>query len=315
MAGNANYDRLLSSTLEKFVPTLEDNIFTSKPFLFALTHFGNVVTLDGGVKIIQPLMYAELGNQGSYSGGDVFLTNEDEGTTAAEFDWAQYYATIRLTNIELAKNSGSSAVLNIVSNEMMRAELSIAESLDEIFLSDGSGNGGKDFNGIEDLAGQNSTSVGGIDPSAAGNEWWQIDLTTGSDVLDLAIMRDNYLTPSEGADFSTNIFTTQALYGAYDALLEQRQRFMDPTMANQGFEALLFHSTPVSFDRNIPTGYMYFLNFKYFTLYKLGANWFKMSDWLEPTNQDIRIKKILLYGQLAISNRRRQGLQTDLTVS
>lgn len=315
MAGNANYDRLLSSTLEKFIPTLEDNIFTSKPFLFALTNFGNVETLDGGVKIIQPLMYAELGNQGSYSGGDVFLTNEDEGTTAAEYEWKQYYATIRLTNIEIAKNQGSSAILNIVSNEMMRAELSMAESFDEIFLGDGTGNGGKDFNGIGNLAGQNTTSVGGIDPSVAGNEWWKVDLTTGADVLDLAIMRDNYLTTSEGADFATNIFTTQALYGAYDALLEQRQRFMDPTMANQGFEALLFHSTPVSFDRNIEAGTMYFLNFKYFTLYKLGANWFKMSDWLEPTNQDIRIKKILCYGQLAVSNRKRQGVQKDLTVS
>jgi hypothetical protein len=90
---------------------------------------------------------------------------------------------------------------------------------------------------------------------------------------------------------------------------------MDPTMANQGFEALLFHNTPVSFDRNIATGEMYFLNFKYITLYKLGSNWFSMSEWLEPTNQDIRIKKILCYGQLAISNRKRQGLVQDLTLT
>jgi hypothetical protein len=310
MAGNANYDRLLSSTLEKFIPTLEDNIFTSKPFLYALTNFGNVETLDGGVKIIQPLLYAELGNQGSYSGGDVFLTNEDEGTTAAEYDWKQYYATLRLTNIEIAKNQGSSAVLNIVSNEMMRAELSMAESFDEIFLGDGTGNGGKDFNGIELLAGQNTSSVGNIDPSVAGNEWWNVTTDSTSEAVGFGAMRDIYLTTSEGADFATNIFTTQAGYAAFDALFTDRQRFMDPTMANQGFEALLFHSTPVSFDRNIPAGRMYFLNFKYLTLYKLGPNWFKMSDWLEPANQDIRIKKILCYGQLAISNRKRQGVHT-----
>jgi hypothetical protein len=40
-----------------------------------------------------------------------------------------------------------------------------------------------------------------------------------------------------------------------------------------------------------------------------------MSDWVEPTNQDIRIKKILLYGQLAISNRKRQGKIEDLTAA
>jgi hypothetical protein len=315
MAGNANYDRLLSTTLENYQDTMEDNVFTSKPFLYALTNYGNVETLDGGVKIVQPLMYAELGNQGSYSGGDTFLTNEDEGTTAAEFDWKQYYATIRMTNIEIAKNGGSSAVLNIVSQEIMRAEMSVSESLNEIFLGDGSGNGGKDFNGIGNLIGQNATAVGGIDPSAAGNEWWKSDITTGSTAISFDAMRPTYLTTSEGADFVTNIFTTQLLYGEYDSLFVDRQRFMDPDMADQGFEALLFHNTPVSFDRNIATGDMYFINFKYITLYKLGSTWFKMSDWVEPTNQDIRIKKILLYGQLAISNRKRQGKIEDLTAA
>jgi hypothetical protein len=197
----------------------------------------------------------------------------------------------------------------------MRAEMSVSESLNEIFLGDGSGNGGKDFNGIGNLIGQNATAVGGIDPSAAGNEWWNSDITTGSTAISFDAMRPTYLTTSEGADFVTNIFTTQLLYGEYDSLFVDRQRFMDPDMADQGFEALLFHNTPVSFDRNIATGDMYFINFKYITLYKLGSTWFKMSDWVEPTNQDIRIKKILLYGQLAISNRKRQGKIEDLTAA
>ena len=73
------------ATMEKYIPTLEDNVFTSKPFLFAINAFGNVVTLDGGTQINVRLMYAATGNQGSYSGGDTFLTDEDEGTTVAQF--------------------------------------------------------------------------------------------------------------------------------------------------------------------------------------------------------------------------------------
>lgn len=312
MAGNVNYDRLISSTLENYKSTLEDNIFTSKPFLFALTTFGNVETLDGGTAIVQPLMYAELGNQGSYSNSDTFLTDEDEGTTAARFEWKQYYAAIRLTNIEIAKNQGASAVLRIVENEVMRAELSVAENLDRIFLGDGSGNGGKDFDGIANLVSATST-VGGIDPSAGGNEWWQSNVTGSAGEISFALIRDKYLAVSEGNDFPSNIFTTESLYADIDEMMEQRQRFMDPTMANQGFETIMFHGAPVSFDRNIAAGEMYFLNFKYITLYKLGGVWFKMSDWVEPINQDIRIKKMLLYGNLAISNRKRQGLLTGLT--
>ena len=314
MAGNANYDRLIGATLENYRPTLEDNIFTSKPLLYALTTFGNVETLDGGVSITQPLMYAELGNQGSYSGSDVFLTAADEGTTAANYAWSQYYATIRLENIEIAKNQGANAVLRIVENEINRAELSIAESLDVMFIGDGTGNGTKDWNGLGNLIGSNTAgAVGGIDPNGAGNAWWQSQIQTTSGAITFVALRNLYLDCSEGNDFPTNIFTTQALYANVDALFTTAQRFMDPAMANQGFETIMFHGAPLSFDRNITAGQLFMLNLKYITLYKLGSNWFAMSEWLEPTNQDIRIKKILLYGELTISNRKRQGFDSGLT--
>ena len=314
MAGNASFDRLVATTLEKYKPTLEDNIFTSKPLLFAIQTFGNVETLDGGTSIVQPLLYAELGNQGSYSGADTFLTDEDEGITAAEYNWKQYYAAIKLKNIDVAKNQGAPAVLRIVENEVMRAEMSIAESLDEIFLGDGTGNSSKDFNGLKNLVGQNTSSVGGIDPAGAGNSWWQSDIATSVGAIsDFTEVRQRYLAVSEGNDFPTNIFTTESLYATLDSFFEANQRFMDPTMANQGFETIMFHGAPISFDRNVDSGYIYFLNMKYITLYKLGDVWFKMSDWLEPTNQDVRIKKILLYGELTISNRKRQGLMTGVS--
>jgi len=314
MAGNANFDRLVTSTLQKYIPTLEDNIFTSKPLLFAINTFGNVETLDGGTSIVQPLLYAELGNQGSYSGSDTFLTAEDEGISAAEYNWRQYYATIKLKNIDIAKNSGAPAVLRIVESEIQRAEMSIAENLDIIFFKDGTGNSSKDFLGLDALVASDFT-VGGIDPTGAGNAWWQSSVTASvGAVTDFTEIRNKYLAVSEGNDFPTNIFTTEALYAGIDSFYVARQRFMDPTMANQGFETIMFHGAPISFDRNCQSGRVYFLNMKYITLYKLGDTWFKMSDWMEPANQDVRIKKILLYGQLTISNRKRQGLLEGVTI-
>jgi hypothetical protein len=314
MAGNVDYNRLTSTTIEKYIPRFEDNIFTSKPLLFALTTFGSVETLDGGTEIVQPLMYAELRNQGSYTGSDPFLTDEDDGFTAAEFDWAQYYGLIRLKNIELAKNSGAPAVLKILENEMKRAELSISQSLNEMFYGDGTGNGGKDWNGL-DLIVSDSVSFGGIDPTAAGNDWWQSSVTGSiGDITDFTEIRQKYLAVSEGNDLPTNIMTTEALYAHIDSMFESNQRFMDPRMADQGFETLLFHGCPIAFDRDCQSGRIYFLNLDYITLNKLGPNWFKTSEWMEPVNQDIRLKKILLYGQLTASNRARQGLLSGVTV-
>lgn len=313
MPGNPSFDRLISMTLEKYIPRVEDNIFTSKPLLYALTTFGNVETLDGGTSIVRPLMYSETQNQGSYSGSDTFLTEEDEGHTAAQYNWKQYYGTIKLKNIDLAKNSGAPAVLRIVENEVKRVELSIAEGLDEMFFGDATGNGGKDWNGLQNLV-DNDNTVGGID--SVTNSWWQSSVTTSAGAqTDFDDLRAKYLAVSEGNDFPTNIFTTETLYAAYDKLFTANQRFLDPTMANQGFEAIMFHGAPISFDRNCPSGFVYLLNFKYFYLSKLGGNWFSQSDWLEPVNQDVRIKKILLYGELNISNRKRQGLLTGATAS
>ena len=310
MAGNSSFDRLLSATVDNYATRLEDNIFTSKPLLFAITNFGNVVTLDGGVNIIQPLMYAELGNQGSYSGADTFLTAEDEGTTAASYAWKQYYAVIRLQNIEAAKNAGESAVLRLVENEINRAELSISESLDIMFFKDGTGNSSKDWLGLDAFV-SNSTTVGGINPGGAGNSWWKADVATSVGALTtFELIRQRYLAVSEGNDFPTNIMTTETMYAVIDKMFESNQRFTDPTMANQGFETIMFHNAPISFDRNCQSGRIYFLNLKYITLYKLGSNWFKTSDWVEPVNQDIMLKKIILYGELTISNRKRQGLMT-----
>jgi len=314
MAGNASFDRLITATMEKYIPTLEDNVFTSKPLLFAINNFGNVKTLDGGTQINVRLMYAATGNQGSYADGDTFLTDEDEGTTAAQYSWKQYYTTVRLAGIDLAKNQGPSAVGSIIEEELERAELSAAESFDEMFFSNGTGNGSKDFNGLGNLVGQNTTAVGGITPTAAaGNSWWASTITAQGGTLAFSDIRTLYISLSEGNDFPTNIFTTATVYAVTDALFTSSQRFVDPLMANQGFETIMFHSAPISFDTNCPSGYMYLLNMKYITLNKLGSNWFKVSDWMEPANQDIQIKKILSYGELTISNRKRQGLLTGVT--
>jgi len=312
MAGNASFDRLITATMEKYIPTLEDNVFTSKPLSFAINTFGNVKTLDGGTQIDVRLMYAETGNQGSYSKGDTFLTDEDEGTTVAQYSWKQYYATVKLSEIDIAKNSGTAAVGRLVEEELERAELSIAESFDEMFFGDGTGNSSKDFNGLQNLISATGT-LGGI--AAASNAWWKADVTATSATVTFAGLRTPYLNVSEGNDFPTNIFTTQAVYGKIDSLFTSSQRFVDPTMANQGFETIMFHNAPISFDRNCKTDTMYMLNMKYITLYKLGSNWFRMSDWLEPANQDVRIKKMVSYGELAISNRKRQALLTDIKPS
>lgn len=314
--GNTSFDRLISTTIKKYIPRFEDNIFTSKPLLFALSNFdGGITNLDGGTNIVEPLMYAELANKGSYTGSDAFSTDDDDGFTAAEYSWAQYYALVKLENIELAKNSGAPAVLRIVENEMKRQELSVAEGLDVMFWGDGTGNSGKDWLGMQaivDTGDPSGGSLGGI-PVASNDFWKAGEATSVGSISNFTEIRTRYIAGTEGNDAPTNIFTTDTLYAKIDGFFESSQRFTDPAMADQGFETIMFHRAPITFDRNVPSGEIYFLNLKYIKLYSLAGTWFKQGEWQEPVNQDVRYMKLLLYGQLTCSNRARQQVMSGVT--
>ncbi len=310
------YAEVLSTTIDHFVPQMEDNIFTSKPLLWALKNADRIKNFHG-VKIVQPLMYAENPNQGVYADDDVFATAAMTGLDAAEYDWRQLYGLVHFTGLELAKNSGEEAILSLLEARMQQLELTVAENLNEQ-LWNGT-NTSNQWLGLETSVGTTSNTVGGIDSTSA--TWWDpqaVNDGVGSTALTLALMRQTYNSCSEGNDHPTNIFTIVGTFEDYEGLIAANARFMDPKMADGGFQNLLFKGTPVTFDTQITVidslNPMYFLNLKYITLAKLDDVWFKPSDFLAPTNADVLYKHIRCYGQLVLSNRKRQGVLHDLAV-
>jgi len=64
MAGNAahlpvNWDDILSTTMHNYRKTLTDNIFNGRPLLNYMMSKGRVRTVNGGVSIVEPIIYAE----------------------------------------------------------------------------------------------------------------------------------------------------------------------------------------------------------------------------------------------------------------
>lgn len=191
-------------------------------------------------------------------------------------------------------------------------EMTISENLDTMYLSDGTGNGGKDFLGLKALVG--TGDLGGITVST--NTWWKSDVNSSSEAMSayaLPGMSKSFNNASEGNDHPTHILTYQAGFEGFEKLLTPSARYLDPSMADAGFQNLLFKGVPITYDEYVDTGYMYFLNMDYIDFYKLNNVWFTPSDFVTPANQDVRYKYLKLYGQLAISNRKRQSLKTGLT--
>jgi hypothetical protein len=298
---------LLATTIANYIPTLQDNIFTSKPLLFWLQSKGRVKPFSG-TKIVQPLLYAENPNAGVYADADTFATAAMTGISAAEYEFRQYYGLVHFTGIELEKNSGKQALLSLVDARLKQLELTISENLDELLFT--GTDSSKSWLGLVTVMSASNT-VGDI--AQGSYSWWRPTLDTDSEALSLATMRRLYNSASSGNDHPDGIFTTMAAFEAYENLIDDNARFLDPKMADAGFQSLMFKGAPMTFDTYCTTGAMNFLNSRYITLARMPNVWFKVSDWLVPTNADVQYKHIRCYGNLVFSNLKRQAAATALS--
>jgi hypothetical protein len=313
MAGNANFDALLSTTLANYRAQLTDNVFTARPLTYFLMDKGRIRMVDGGTKIVEPLIYGQNGTVASYSGYDTISLTAQEGMSAAEYDWKQYAASIAISGIEEAKNNGEAAIINLLEAKIMQAEESMREGFNQMFFGDGTGNSGKNWNGLANLV-ESGNTVGGIN-SATGqnNDFWRSYEENTAGALTLAQMATAYNSVSVGNDHPDMILTTQTLFEKYEALLQPQLRYTDTKTADAGFQNLLFKAAPVAYDVHCTAGVVYFLNSKYLTLVGHSGKWFQQTDFVRPENLDARYALIMCYGNLTVRNRAKQGKLTAKT--
>ena len=310
MAANANFDNLLSTTLANYRATLTDNVFTARPLTYKLMEKGRIRMLNGGTKIVEPLIYGQNDTVGSYSGYDSIALTPQTGISAAEYEWKQYAASISISGIEEAKNNGEQEIINLLEDKIMQAEESLREGFNQMFFASGTGNSSKDWNGLGNLV-ESGNTVGGIDSSVYS--WWQSYEENTATALTLAQMSTAYNSVSVGNDHPDVLLTTQTLFEKYEALLQPQLRYTDTKTADAGFQNLLFKAAPVMYDEHCTAGVFFFLNSKYLTLVGHSGKWFQQTEFIRPEDLDARYALIMCYGNLTVRNRAKQGKLTAKT--
>ena len=316
-AGNTAFDEILSTTLKNYVPKLTDNIFSARPLFYALTNGQTIRRIRGGSNIVVPIIYGKNSTAGSYSGTDTISTTAQSGITAAEYNWKQYAATVTISGIEEAKNNGEAQIIDLLEGKIFQTQETIIENMNSMFYSNGAGNGGKDWLGLNALVGvgnDSGSAIGGIDATDSDNTWWRSSLVNQGGALTVAAMATMYNNVSVGNDQPTIIITDQDEYEKYESLLTSNIRYTDTDMADSGFQNLLFKGAPITFDSDTELdGKMFFLNTKYLQLVAHSDVWFKPTPFVRPTDKDTVFSQILCYGNLTTSNRSRQGMIYGLT--
>jgi hypothetical protein len=311
------YDSLLSTTLYKFLPTLENNVFNKRPLLEWLQRKGKIKGYDGGARIVVPIIEGTNSTAGFYSMYDVVPTTPQDGITAAEYLWKQAAVSIAIAGLEKFQNSGASQNIDLLKAKTMQAEESLSNLLSTSFLSVTGPTGA--FNGIGALVDSTGT-VGGLDQSLHTN--WASYESDSATPLTIAAMSAAWNGVAKGgSDTPDFILTTQTLWEKYESLLQPQLRYSDPKTADAGFVNLLYRGAPVTFDVGLTatTGYtfdttpMYFLNSEHLWIAKANSTWFSSTGFMRPPNQDATYAQILCYGQLVTNCRRRLGKLTSRT--
>ena len=309
---NPNFDALLSTTLANYRDQLTDNVFTDRVLTNHLMSNGRIRMVNGGTKIVEPLIYGQNSTVASYSGYDPISLTAQDGISAAEYEWKQYAASIAISGIEEAKNNGEQEIINLLEAKIMQAEESMREGFNAMFFGDGTGNSGKNWNGLGNLI-ESGNTVGGINSATAGNEYWRSYEENTAGALTLAQMATAYNSVSVGNDRPDLILTTRTLFEKYEALLQPQLRYTDTKTADAGFQNLLFKAAPVVYDTAAPAGTMFFINSKYLTLVGHSGKWFSQTQFVRPENLDARYALIMCYGNLTCRNRKKQGKLTAKT--
>jgi len=216
---NPNFDALLSTTLANYRDQLTDNVFSDRVLTNHLMSKGRIRMINGGTKIVEPLIYGQNTTVASYSGYDTISLAAQSGITAAEYEWKQYAASIAISGIEEAKNNGEQEIINLLEAKIMQAEESMREGFNTMFFADGTGNSGKDWNGLGNIV-ESGNAVGGINSATAGNEYWRSYEENSAGALTLAQMATAYNTVSVGNDHPDMVLTTRTLFEKYESLLQ-----------------------------------------------------------------------------------------------
>lgn len=313
---------VVATTIKYYGPQITENILAQEALLWKMKEGGRTDTIPGSEAILEPLMYAENSNVGSYGGADVLPTSVQSVIDGSNFNWKQVAGTCSYTGLEEFQNSGSKQrMVNLIQGKLENLQLSLMLEMNRQMFLDGTGNGGKDITGLN-LAVEDGTAwstYGGIDSNTYTfwrNQWLGSvgSFGTGLSAAGILKMRTIYYSAMRGKDAPDIGFTTQTVYELYENALGSAVRIVDEKYANAGFEnALAFKGMTLFYDPDCPSGAMFFLNTNYLRfVIGQGKNFVTLPP-VRPSDQDVNVVTTIVYCNFTCSNRRRQGRLDGIT--
>lgn len=323
---DTSFTQVVATTLKGYSNVITDNVTTQQVILWMLGRMGGIESRPGASSIVEPVIGEDNASVQSYAGPDPLNTSESGGITATEAPWRQLGGVMQLTGIDKFKNSGASTqVINLWDAKGKQLALTMRRRLNTMLYGDGTGNNNKDIMGLL-LAIENGDAWATFQEIDSNlNTFWRNAWFDGGNYASGTLltdgMRDLYYACQGGGDAPQLIITTQTLMKAWEKTLIPNERYLraesDENMAKSGFENFKYKNAVVTWDEDMQPNVltaatddaqgMVALNLNYLKFVFGEGYEFTFTDPVSPDNQDLESVKCLMYGNLVLSNRRRQG--------
>ena len=320
---NSAITNIIATTIQSRSGELADNLTQNNAILQRLNQKGNVRPFSGGNVILEEIMYEDTttNNANSYSGYEVLNIAPDSPISAAQYKIAQYADAVTMSGLEMLQNSSKEAIIDLLDGRMQVSEARLLNRISGDLYGDGTGNGGKNLDGLGAAVAAVPTTgtYGGI--NRATWTFWQNQITSGatSSTTILAAMTTAAIKQIRGTDKADLIVAGNTLYSYYVGALQAIQRIAAEESGAAGFASLKFYGGGTSADVVLGGGYgsqetatyMYFLNTNYLFLRPhKERNFVPIGGERQSINQDAIVKLYGWAGNLTTSNSFLQGLLT-----
>lgn len=317
---------IFATTFDAVLPEVVDSIYGRIPLIgrlyqrFQDDNYGAAgnptIVYDGGDQIRANILYNKF-PASSYAKGDTFYTAPTNFLTAMVFQWKRAYSPINVDALDLAKNGGSlTQIIDYSKALAQNAMMSLADSMDNMFFGDSTGNNNKNWDGLGN--GVASTgSYGGITRSGTagdpGNTILSYVNATGGP-FSFGLMNQVMTQVIFGKIRPDIIITTLDIWQKWWARSQPSERNQPGPLREIGFETIRFNGAEVVVDDYCPSGYVYFLNTDFIQLWIMqGYEFIRRGKIMTPNgfavyNQDMYVDQLVCYGDLIVTGPRFQAV-------
>lgn len=273
------------------MPLVIDGVLGSNVFATRMLSKAQPGSFNAG-RMKTPFKYAKSGNGTSFSGLDTFTTAAADTRINLEFEQRFYGQPVTLPLTELIMNDSEGQVLDLERTEMISATQDMADDIGSLFYGDGTGNGNKDFLGLEGIVddGTNVATYGG--QSRTTYTGLNATVTASGGTLTLALLDTLHDAVAAGSVAPNEIYTTPTVFSFYSQLLQAQERIVktgvNPTNFKgfTGFTALDYRGAPVFKDEKCTDGVLYMINSNFMEFY--ASNMTKAGKSINMSNKIIK---------------------------